>query len=278
VSAHEHESAIGALPATSLPRGEFLARGAATAIFLVAAAYTFYAAGTMSGGMPMPGGWTMPMMWMVMPGQSAFAAAAMFLLMWQAMMIAMMLPSSWPMLSLYRRVAEYHQLSRAWRNTVLVAAGYFAVWLAFGVAAFILGFTVSAGAMRSDAVSKFVPLSAGAALILAGLYQLSPLKQTCLKHCREPVLFLGHIWKPGAVGALRIGIAHGAFCAACCWALMLMQMVLGVMNLAVMIVVAAIIGTEKLWKRGPALSRAVGVVSIAAGIAVIALWLKRIAG
>jgi len=85
-------------------------------------------------------------------------------------------------------------------------------------------------------------------------------------------------WKPGAVGALRVGIAHGAFCAACCWALMLMQMVLGVMNLTVMVMIAAIIGTEKLWKRGPALSRVIGAASIAAGIAVIALWLNRIAG
>jgi predicted metal-binding membrane protein len=278
VPAHEQESAMGALAANSLPRGEALARVVAAAIFLIAAAYTFYAAGSMAGGMPMPGGWTMPMMWMVMPGQSALATAALFLFMWQAMMIAMMSPSTWPMLSLYRRVAEYHGLPRPWRNTGVVAAGYFAVWLAFGASAFLLGFAVSAWAMRSDAISKFVPLSAGAALVLAGLYQLSPLKQTCLKHCREPVFFLSHIWKPGAVGALRIGIAHGAFCAACCWALMLMQIVLGVMNLGVMIVIATIIGTEKLWKRGPALSRVIGACSIATGIAVIALCLKRIAG
>lgn len=276
MSTHQHESVATALPATALPRGEFLARVVAAAIFLITAAYTFHAAASMSGGMPMPGGWTMPMMWMVMPDQNAFTAAAMFLLMWQAMMIAMMLPSTWPMLSLYRRVAEYHRLPNAWRNTVLVATGYFTVWLAFGAATFVLGFTVSAGAMRSDAVSKLVPLGAGAALILAGLYQLSPLKQTCLKHCREPVLFLGHLWKPGGAGALRIGIAHGAFCAACCWALMLIQMVLGVMNLAVMIVVAALIGTEKLWKRGPALSRLIGVASIAFGIAVITLWLRTL--
>ena len=83
-------------------------------------------------------------------------------------------------------------------------------------------------------------------------------------------MFLGHAYQPGAWGGFRLGLHHGAFCAACCWALMLMQMVLGVMNLAVMTGVAAIIATEKLWKRGPLLARLVGAVSIVAGAALLA--------
>lgn len=119
-----------------------------------------------------------------------------------------------------------------------------------------------------------MPPGAGVALILAGLYQLTPLKQACLMHCREPALYLSHTWSPGMRGAVRLGLHHGTFCAVCCWALMLIQMVLGVMNLAVMIAIAAIIGTEKLWKRGPLLSRLAGLSAIAAGVVMIAGWAR----
>jgi predicted metal-binding membrane protein len=223
----------------------------------------------MSGGMPMPGGWTMPMMWMIMPGQTLWSAAWMFLLMWQAMMIAMMLPSTWPMLSLYRRTAAHTGQRHIGFATFLAGAGYFAVWLGFGALALAIGFGVSRLAMKASYVSRWIPAAAGLALIVAGLYQLSPLKQACLKHCRDPILFLGHAWRPGFAGALRVGVHHGAFCAACCWALMVIQMVLGVMNLGVMIIVAAVIAGEKLWKRGPLLARMTGAVAVIAGAVLI---------
>src|SRR6202790_447900 len=101
------------------------ARAVASGAFVVAAAYTLYAALHMSGGMRMSDNWTMPMMWMVMPGQSLAGAAATFLLMWQAMMIAMMLPSSWPMLELYARVARHAEHERPLLDTLAVAASYF---------------------------------------------------------------------------------------------------------------------------------------------------------
>jgi len=224
----------------------------------------------MDGGMPMAGGWTMPMMWMAMPSKGAWNTAWMFLLMWEAMMVAMMLPSTWPILVLYRRVAVFHRHAHASLSPWVVAAGYFGVWLVFGAVAFGAGFSISASAMHSVSISRLVPPAAGLALVMAGVYQLTPLKQACLKHCREPVLYLSHEWRPGLAGAFRLGMHHGAFCAACCWALMLIQMILGVMNLLVMIVIAAIIGAEKLWKRGPSLSRAVGVCTIVAGVAFIA--------
>lgn len=253
---------------------EWFARGAASLIFLLAAASTLYWAHSMDRGMLMPGGWTMSMMWMTMPGESTWYAAAMFLLMWLVMMIAMMLPSAWPMLVLHRRVVIFRELAHASLATVVVAAGYFAVWVAVGAAAFIAGFGIASFAMHSVRISHLVPPAAGAALVLAGIYQLTPLKQACLKHCREPVLYLSHEWRPGLRGAFRLGLHHGAFCAACCWALMLIQMILGVMNLAIMILIAAIIGTEKLWKRGPTLARAVGVCTIAGGIVLIAASLR----
>ena len=242
------------------------ARLIAAAVFLTAAVITVRASFQMSGGMAMPGGWNMPMMWMVMPGQSVANSAWMFLLMWQAMMIAMMLPSSWPMLELYYRVAVSTGQPRPWVNVTLAATGYFAVWLAFGAVSFGLGIWISSVAMQSDRLSRVIPAGASVALILAGVYQLSPLKQACLRHCRSPLLFLGHVWRPGWRGAVRVGIAHGAFCAACCWALMVMQMILGVMNLAVMAVIAAVIGVEKLWRRGALLARWAGAGAIVAGI------------
>ncbi len=221
----------------------------------------------------MPGGWIMPMMWMATPGQSMAGSAAVFLLMWQAMMIAMMLPSSWPMLELYSRVARNTGQRWPMFDTVLAAAGYFAIWGVFGIVAFTAGFEVSRAAMVSPQLSRWIPAAAGLSLILAGVWQLTPLKQSCLKHCREPLLFLGHTYKPGAWGGFRVGLHHGAFCAMCCWALMLMQLVLGVMNIAVMAGVAAIIGTEKLWRRGPLLARVVGIVSIVAGVVLVARYI-----
>ena len=275
MSVHNSDRLPSMLADSPLPSGEWFARAAATAIFLVAAGLTLYGAWSMHGGMPMPGGWTMPMMWMAMPSKSVWFSAWMFLLMWQAMMVAMMLPSTWPILALYRRVAVFHRLAHASLGPWVVAAGYFGVWLGFGAVAFGAGFGISAWTMHSESISRLVPLAAGLALVLAGIYQSTPLKQACLKHCREPVLYLSHEWRPGLGGALRLGMHHGAFCAACCWALMLVQMILGVMNLLVMIVIAAIIGAEKLWKHGPALSRAVGFCTIAAGVALIAkLWMS----
>jgi len=259
------ERAAAAMP----DRAELWGRVAAFCIFLLAAAYTLYAVQGMSGGMKMPGHWIMPMMWMVMPGKTLAGSALIFLLMWQAMMIAMMLPSSWPMLELYSRVAR--NTGQRWPivGTSMAAAGYFAIWGVFGAIAFAAGIAVSHAAMSSAEISRWIPAAAGVSLILAGVWQLTQLKQACLSHCREPLLFLGHAYKPGIVGGFRVGLHHGAYCAACCWALMVMQLVLGVMNVAVMAAVAAIIAVEKLWKRGPLLSRVVGAISILGGILII---------
>jgi predicted metal-binding membrane protein len=250
-------------------RAAWRARIAASIVFAMAAVYTLYATLGMTGGMRMPGGWTMEMMWMVMPGQSLLAAAATFLLMWQAMMIAMMLPSSWPMLELYARVAGHRGHRQPLLDTSVVALGYFAVWGLFGCIAFALGIEISRAAMVSPRLSQAIPGAAGVALVLSGLWQLTPWKQACLKHCRDPLLFLAHAYRPGAWGGFRVGVHHGAFCAACCWALMTMQLLLGVMNLLVMTVVAAIIAAEKLWWRGPALARVVGLASMGAGLFLI---------
>jgi len=246
------------------------ARGIATLIFAIAVIVTLRLAFSMEGNMPMPGGWSMTMMWMVMPGQTWWGAAGTFLFMWQAMMIAMMLPSSWPVLELYQRVALSTKSPRPSLAAIVLGVGYFGVWLAFGLLSFGVGFLISRAAMASVHVSARLPAAAGAALMLAGVYQLTPLKQACLRQCRSPLLVLGEAWRPGLMPALKTGLKHGAYCAACCWALMLIQLVLGVMNLGVMIAVAATIGFEKLWKYGPVVARLIGVGAFAFGVYVLA--------
>jgi predicted metal-binding membrane protein len=237
----------------------------AAAVFVAAAAVTLSSSRMMNGGMPMPGGWTMGMAWMRMPGQTWASAAAMFTLMWAAMMVTMMLPSSVPMLLLYRRVAAFRAERHVGALTALMAAAYFLVWTLFGGVAYTVGVSIAAAAMASPIVSRLIPIGAAAGLMIAGAYQLSPWKSSCLQHCRDPLeIFSSHLHR-GPRGALAIGFHHGLFCTGCCWALMLIQLVVGVMNLAAMVLVAVVIGAEKLAPNGKAVGRVVGIASIAAG-------------
>lgn len=229
--------------------------------------------GMMAGAMPMPGGWTMSMVWMPMADQSRIGALAMFAGMWLTMMVAMMLPSSLPMLLLYRRVVQSRGERYAAALVWLMAAGYFLVWTAFGVAAYIAGATIAGAAMHSASVSHAIPLAAGLALVVGGAYQLSPWKAACLRHCQDPFSLIGRHLHRGWWGALSIGAHHGLFCTGCCWALMLMQLVMGVMNIAAMAAIAAVIAMEKLLARGRLIARVVGIVAIGAGVITLSrLW------
>ena len=216
--------------------------------------------------MSMPGGWTMSMMWMRMPGQTWAAASTMFVAMWVAMMIAMMLPSALPMLLLYRRVIRFRGEARVALATWSVGAGYFAIWMGFGLGAYAIGVALTQAAMRSTTFSRAMPIVSAAALITAGAYQLTSWKTACLEHCRDPFhLMARHLGRPGWRGALGLGLHHGAFCAACCWGLMVVQLVLGVMNLGAMVLVAGVIAAEKLLDSGVLIARATGVIAIVAG-------------
>lgn len=222
----------------------------------------------------MPGNWTMSMMWMPMGGE--FRSGAVFTLMWLAMMVAMMLPSMMPMLLLYRRAATFRGEERLWQFMFILGSGYFFVWTLYGIVAYLIGVVITRGAMHSDAFSRALPLAGGLALCIAGIYQLTPWKSACLKHCRDPLTLVAAHLQHGPFGALRIGIHHGAFCAACCWALMLIQLVLGVMNLTVMVVVAVVITLEKLMPRGAWPARAAGFAAIVAGVIMAALSVRAL--
>jgi predicted metal-binding membrane protein len=158
----------------------------------------------------------------------------------------------------------------------VIGGAYFFIWTLFGIVAYLIGVMITRGAMHSDAFSRALPFAAGLALCIAGTYQLTSWKSACLKHCRDPLTLVANHLHRGRFGALCFGIHHGALCAACCWALMLIQLVLGVMNLTVMVAVAVVIALEKLAPRGDWLARAVGLAAIAAGAAIAAFSVRSL--
>jgi len=171
---------------------------------------------------------------------------------WTVMMAAMMLPSTSPLVLLYARQATA-------MSSALLTAGYVAVWAGVGLAAYALDMRLP------DPGNRVV----GAVLIAAGLYQLTPLKSACLTRCRNPTDFLVTHWRRGRVGALRLGVEHGAYCVGCCWALMGVLIVAGAMSLAWVVAIALVVAGEKLLPAGQPLGRLGGVVLLVAGIVVV---------
>jgi predicted metal-binding membrane protein len=222
----------------------------------------------MVSGMPMPGGWSMSMAWMNMGGQSPTGHALMFVSMWTVMMIAMMLPSVMPVVLLHRRllISRVERGDAASGSHMLLLAGYFSVWAAFGLLAYAIGMTISTAAMRDARVSLLVPAASGATLIAAGLYQVTRWKRACLRHCRSPLeLFSRHQIRRSR-DSWTFGVHHGAYCAGCCWGLMAIQLAVGVMSIPLMLAVAVVILLEKQWRHGEALATATGVAAIAGGV------------
>jgi predicted metal-binding membrane protein len=188
-----------------------------------------------------------------------------FLVFWTVMMAAMMLPSVAPFASLYLRTIRATGSSwvEAPRGSALVA-GYLLVWAAFGVFVFVMAL---AGGRLADAHPSQAPWVAAGLLVAAGIYQLTPLKDRCLRHCRSPLGFLMLLANfRGRTKDLRVGLYHGAYCVGCCWGMMLVLIVVGVMNIAWMAGLAAVILVEKTWRHG----KAVGIVF---GVALIVLAL-----
>jgi predicted metal-binding membrane protein len=166
---------------------------------------------------------------------------------WVVMMGAMMFPSVAPTVALYARMMR----ARSELSPFLFAAGYLATWGAAGVATFAVAAAGSRAAGDVLAWGRAGRWAAGAVLILAAAYELTPLKDVCLGKCRSPLGFLIGSWRDGRLGALRMGAAHGAWCAGCCWALMASLFALGVMSIAWMAFVAGLIAAEKVvpWRR-----------------------------
>jgi len=237
-------------PTSRLLRHERLIVAGGVAL-LVALSWWFLATGAGMGGGGMGEG-----MAMAPPPLGAVA------LMWWLMMFAMMLPSAAPTILLYGRVRQMRGSDAAIAQTWIFLAGYLAIWLLFAVAAAAGQQMLSGGAM----MLADERLATGV-LIAAGAYQLSPLKSACLRQCRSPAQFLSRHWRPGAIGALRLGALHGAYCVGCCWLLMTLLFVGGIMNFAWIAALTLIVGVEKLLPGGEWLGRIAGVALIAWGAA-----------
>jgi predicted metal-binding membrane protein len=186
---------------------------------------------------------------------------------WVTMMAAMMLPSAAPMVLLFHRVSiERAKRSQPFVRTWVFAVSYLAVWTAYGLAAYgvyrlVIHFDF--GFLDWDRAGRYV---AGGAVAAAGLYELTPLKSVCLRHCRSPLHFVLHGWREGVPGALRMGGEHGAYCVGCCWGLMIVLFALGVMSLTWMAIVAALIFFQKVLPRGEQLTKVFAVLFVAAGV------------
>lgn len=193
----------------------------------------------------------------------SFALAA---AMWWIMMIGMMVPSAAPMILLFGSVqrrqlaAESPQL-----RVALFTAGYLAIWGVFSlVAAGLQDVLTRFGVLASMELSVMAPLDA-ILVALAGVYQLTPLKNACLRRCRSPAEFLSSHWRAGNAGAVRMGVAHGLYCVGCCWLLMGLLFVVGVMNLPFVALITAVVLLEKLVPHGEAAARIGGVVLLLLG-------------
>jgi predicted metal-binding membrane protein len=219
--------------------------------------------------MSMPGGWTMSMVWMRMPGQSWPALATSFLGMWVVMMAAMMLPSLVPMLRRYRQAVGSTGNARLGRLTMLVSSGYFCVWAAFGMAAFVLGVALTTLEMQQLSLARAVPVAVGLVVLIAGGLQFTAWKAHHLACCRQA---------PGRARALpadaatawRHGLRLGLHCGCCCSGLMAILLVVGVMDVRSMAVVTAAITLERLTPRGERAAHAIGAVILGAGLVLIA--------
>ena len=180
---------------------------------------------------------------------------------WVTMTAAMMLPSAAPM------VVAYSSFSRSRRSGTFVA-GYLAAWTLFGLVAYGVYRLVAGASLDWLHWERGGPYVAGAALAIAGLYQLTPLKDVCLRHCRGPLRYLVRGWREGRVGALRMGAEHGLFCVGCCWGLMLALFSLGVMSLFWTAVAATVIFAEKVLPQGLRLTRVLALALVALGLLV----------
>jgi predicted metal-binding membrane protein len=203
---------------------------------------------------------------MPMPGGSGAVYFLLTFLMWAVMMVAMMAPGASPMLLTFATINR----RRAAQGTASVPlaiflAGYLVMWSAFSLLAAGLQWGLQAAALMSAATLKATPVVGGVLLIAAGIYQLTPLKYTCLARCQSPLGFIMTEWREGAGGAFVMGVRHGAFCVGCCWALMALLFVAGVMNLLWVAAIAAFVLVEKLVPPGRLVSWSAGAALVTWG-------------
>lgn len=190
--------------------------------------------------------------------------------MWAVMMVAMMTPSAAPMVLTFAGVqAGRVRRSRPFVSSGFFLAGYLIAWAGFSVLATAAQWALHAAALLNPHTQVVAPWLGGVFLVATGVYQLTPAKNACLRHCRSPLDFLARHWRDGRLGALVLGLHHGLYCIGCCWLLMVLLFVAGVMNLLWVAALAVLVLLEKVVPRGRLVAFSAGGLMIAAGLAVL---------
>ena len=246
-----------------LRREQLIIGGCLAAMVLIAWSYLLHSKATMAD-MDMPG--------MVMPW-GAMGILLLFV-MWAVMMVGMMVPSAAPMILAFLTVNRRRRTTAKPLVPVgIFLAGYLAVWTAYSAVATLAQWGLHKAALLSPAMAATSPVLSGGLLFAAGVFQWTPLKRVCLKGCRSPLSFLMSEWRDGTAGAFVMGLRHGSYCMGCCWILMALLFVAGVMNLFWVAVIALFVMAEKVLVRGELLGHVTGVALVIAGIALMArLW------
>ncbi len=214
--------------------------------------------------------WQAPLMSTQARGLTMGMSAVLFMAIWVVMMIAMMFPAAAPMILMFSAVsAGKRRQEQPYVPTWIFVSAYLLVWASFGVVAYVLAVGAGSLAGQSMWLMENAPRIGGAILVIAGLYQLSPLKHLCLSKCRTPWQFLLTCWHDGYAGAFRMGIEHGVFCLGCCWLLFVILFPLGMMNIAVLAAVMVLIFAEKALPIGRHISQLTGVGLIGYGVLVM---------
>lgn len=263
---------------TVLKRDRAVVVGGLILLTSLAWAYLFCQAHQMSGT-PMEGmDMSMPMsMEMAMPQQQPWQAVDVVLIfaMWAVMMVGMMLPTAAPMILLFATISrKRREQQRPFVSTGTFVLGYLTVWSAFAAIATLAQWQLHRAALLSSMMVSTSAALGAVLLIAAGIFQWTPLKHVCLAHCRSPLDFITRHWREGNAGTFLMGVSHGAYCVGCCWVLMSLLFVAGVMNLFWIAAIAVFVLIEKVAppKVSPWLSHLSGAVLLAWG-----LWLAVVA-
>jgi predicted metal-binding membrane protein len=218
-----------------------------------------------------------PMSHMAMPMMTATWGRAELVLtfvMWAVMMAGMMAPSALPVLLVFGASHARRAARRVPTIVLMFGLGYLTIWLGFSAGATIAQWALSQGALLSPSMRVMSPWLGGVLLVLAGAYQLSPVKRACLEHCQSPMGFLMSHWRDGARGAFEMGLRHGIHCLGCCWALMAVLFVVGVMNLAWVGVLTVFILAERIGRVGARIATIGGVAMVSAGLGMLMLGMS----
>lgn len=234
-------------------------------------AYLVWMAGDMAGDTTGGMGSGMPMAMSMGPAVWTPVYAVLMLAMWVVMMAGMMLPSALPMILTFATIGRRRRdRDQPHVATAVFVCGYLIAWGGFSVGAVAAQWGLEQAALLSPMMVSTSPVFGGLLLIAAGIYQLTPLKHACLRHCRSPVDFVLNRWRDGAAGALRMGAEHGLYCLGCCWVAMALLFVFGVMNLLWVAALAILVLMEKVVPGGHRIAQGAGIFMVAGGVWMLA--------